>query len=282
MEDDRKNEEGDPLAPIGGELEANFAGLEKEQNRKLRNKIIMWVGITIGVIVVVTVIIIIALNSGAGKKDEEKPSDSDSDTDTPEVVPGDVVGNIKCTYNINQGDINILSEDFENKNNVAIFIGDKQIVFNKKHKFLNGDNKTVRFELHGDSFSFQNMFKNVDKLKIVNIIPETTKIKAKITSFESAFEGTKALTEINFLQGFDYTQLTSMKNMFAFSNIKDIQLNNITLENVVDMSLMFRGSKILNFSPGEFNAKSVKTMQSMFQDSYNLEAVIFPNFDSNE
>ena len=36
------------------------------------------------------------------KKDEEKPSysDSDSDTDTPEVLQGDVVGNIKCIYNV--------------------------------------------------------------------------------------------------------------------------------------------------------------------------------------
>ena len=57
----------------------------------------------------------------------------------------------------------------------------------------------VRFELHGDNFSFQNRFKNVDKLKIVNLIPETTKIKAKITSFESAFEGTKGLVILKIL-----------------------------------------------------------------------------------
>ena len=46
--------------------------------------------------------------------DEEKPSysDSDSDTETPEVLQGDVVGNIKCIYDINQRNIYILSEDF--------------------------------------------------------------------------------------------------------------------------------------------------------------------------
>ena len=110
-----------------------------------------------------------------------------------------MLGNIKCIYDIKQGNIYILSEDFENKKNVAIFIGDKQIVFDKKHKFLNDDGKMVRFELHGDNFSFQNRFKNVDKLKIVNLIPETTKIKAKITSFESAFEGTKGLVILKIL-----------------------------------------------------------------------------------
>ena len=36
-----------------------------------------------------------------------------------------------------------VSEDFQNKKNVAIFIGDKQIVFDKKHKFLNDDGKMV-------------------------------------------------------------------------------------------------------------------------------------------
>ena len=50
-----------------------------------------------------------------------------------------------------------------------------------------------------DNFSFQNRFKNVDKLKIVNLIPETRKIKAKITSFESAFEGTKGLVILKIL-----------------------------------------------------------------------------------
>ena len=39
------------------------------------------------------------------KKDGEKPSDSDLDSvnDNPEVIPGDVVGNIKCAYDINKG-----------------------------------------------------------------------------------------------------------------------------------------------------------------------------------
>ena len=111
-----------------------------------------------------------------------------------------MVGNIKCIYDINQRNIYTLSEeDLENKKNVAIFIGDKQIVFDKKHKILNDYDKTVRFELHGNNFSFQNRFKNVDKLKIVNLIPETTKIKAKITSFESAFEGTKGLVILKIL-----------------------------------------------------------------------------------
>ena len=54
-----------------------------------------------------------------------------------------MLGNIKCIYDIKQGNIYILSEDFENKKNVAIFIGDKQIVFDKKHKFLNDDGKMV-------------------------------------------------------------------------------------------------------------------------------------------
>ena len=267
MEEDRKNEEGDPLEPINGELDPNFAELEKAQNKKLRNKIILWVGITIGVIAVVSLVIILALKSGAGKKkgDDERV----------------IFGNIHCTYDIKQGEINILSDDFENKDNIDIYIGDNKIEFTKKYNFGTNDDKTVKFELKGDKFSLQNMFKNVNRLKIVNMIPET-KLKCKITSMESAFEGTKALTEINFYQGFDTSELTSLKNAFANSNIKDIPLNNITLENVVDMSHMFHGSKINNFSPSDFNIKSVQNMQSMFQDSYNLETVVFPNFDSNE
>lgn len=35
-------EEGDPIAPINGEIESNFAGLETERKKKLRNQIILW------------------------------------------------------------------------------------------------------------------------------------------------------------------------------------------------------------------------------------------------
>jgi surface protein len=269
MEEDGKTEEGNPFGPINGEIESNFAGLEQEQKKKLRNKIVIWLSITFAVISIVSLIITLTFK-GAGPSGDE-----------PGQVSGKVIGNIQCIFEVYQGDTKILSDDFEYKNNLAIFIGTKRIEFSKRHNFQIDESKTVRFEMHGDSFSMKNMFKGVDKLKIINLFPEKN-IKGKITSMESAFEGTSYLTELHFEEGFDTTQLTSMKNAFAFSNLQDIQFYNITLENVVDMSHMFHGSKIKIFAPNNFNTKSVQTMQSMFQDSYSLSTIVFPNFDTSQ
>ena len=158
-EEDKKTEEGNPFGPINGEIEPNFAGLEQEQKKKLRNKILMWVSITCAVIVIVSLIIILAFKGGSNSGEYEQ-------------VSGEVIGNIQCIYDVYQGDTKILSDDFENKNNLAIFIGTKRIEFSKRYNFKIDESKTVRFEFHGDSFSMKNMFKGVDKLKIVNLIPE--------------------------------------------------------------------------------------------------------------
>ena len=115
-----QQEEGDTLgSPITGEIDANFAGLENERKKNLRNKIIIWAAVALGIIILLTVVIILATNSPKKKEDDN----------TPEEVPGEIKGYLVCIYDIFEEEINILSEEFENKNNVAIYIGDKRIKF---------------------------------------------------------------------------------------------------------------------------------------------------------
>ena len=51
-------EEGEAINPVSGEIEPNFAGLEEERKKNLRNQVIIWGAVTIGIIIVVAIIII--------------------------------------------------------------------------------------------------------------------------------------------------------------------------------------------------------------------------------
>ena len=108
-------EEGDTITPISGDIDSNFAGLEAERKKKLRNQIIIWGAASLGIIIAVTIIIILILNSGGEKgeqgKDGEKDDKKDDEDDGP--IPEEVFGNITCIYEVNQGEINILSDEFE-------------------------------------------------------------------------------------------------------------------------------------------------------------------------
>ena len=79
-------EEGDPIAPITGEIESNFAGLEAERKKKIRNQLIMWGAVSLGVIIIIAIIIILVLSSG----------------DKEEKIPP-LYGEITCIYDITSG-----------------------------------------------------------------------------------------------------------------------------------------------------------------------------------
>lgn len=64
-----QQEEGDTLgSPITGEIDANFAGLENERKKNLRNKIIIWAAVALGIIILLTVVIILAIKSSKKKR----------------------------------------------------------------------------------------------------------------------------------------------------------------------------------------------------------------------
>ena len=171
-------EEGEAINPVSGEIEPNFAGLEEERKKKLRNQVIIWGAVTIGIIIVVAIIIILILNGGSKSEDPDK-SDKSSDEEEDEPVSGEVWGNITCIYDINEGEINIVSEEFEKNFDVVVYIGREKKKYSKKFNFALEDPKTVRFEIHSPEISLKNMFREVDHLKSVYFT--TSKEGCKIT-----------------------------------------------------------------------------------------------------
>ena len=145
-----ESEEGDTIAPITGEIEPNFANLEEDKKKKIRNQILLWGGASLAVIVIVIVIIVLVLNRGSGE-DEKK----------------DVYGSITCIYEVESGEIDILSEYFEKPFDLTIYVGRAKIGYTKKYNFAMEDSKTLRFDIHTKEVSLENMFKGVKNLKIV-------------------------------------------------------------------------------------------------------------------
>ena len=218
-------EEGDPIVPIQGEIDSNFAGIESERKKQLRNKLIMWGAVGLGVLIIIIIIIILALNGGSNDKDKEKEGGGSDDPDE-DNVPEEIFGDIICIYEVSSGEINILSDEFDYQNNLRIYLGKNKIKFSKKYNFDILDPNGIRFEIHTKEFSLKNMFKNVENLKSVYF---ESKQGGKIISMESAFEGCKKLDGYHFNLGFDTSQLTSMKKAFAScQQLKDSQFYNMS------------------------------------------------------
>ena len=209
---------------------------------------------------------------------EEKESEESYEKE--EEVPIEIYGNILCTYNITSGEINILSDEFENNENLLIYINNQKKDFTKKYNFDMSDSKTVRFEILSEEFSMKNMFKNVEHL---NTIELTSNNNEKITSMESAFEKCSDLVTFIFEEGWDTSELLSMKKAFYFcSRLSSIQLNNLNLSNVKDISQMFEGSGLLAFTPDILDLNSVETMAGMFKSCNRISKVVFPKSKSND
>ena len=207
------------------------------------------------------------------------PTGNPSDEDNPsDEVEGEPVGNIYCIFDVEQGDTQILSEKFEFQNNIKIYIGKKWISFKRKYKFSKEDSKTVRYEIYQTEFSMKNMFEGLTKLTDVIFSPES---KVNITSMESAFESS-GLKNFNFSEGFDTSQMTSMKKAFAFcESLTEINLDKMDLSNVKDLSNLFQDTALTSFEPSKFEINSVETTRGMFQACQKIMRIVMPKFESD-
>ena len=195
----------------------------------------------------------------------EESNHEESCKEEEEEIPIILYGNLRGTYDIKSGEINILSDEFEgDENSINIYIGDKKIDFTKRYNFNSDDPKTVRFEIISEDFSMENMFKNVQNLSTI----EFSSINSgKITSLESTFENCVSLLKINFEPGWDTSELISMKKTFAScKSLNEVDFGNLNLSNVKDMSHMFKDSNLLYFTPDKLDLDSIETMNSMFQN----------------
>ncbi|MBS9336753.1 BspA family leucine-rich repeat surface protein, partial [Fructobacillus papyrifericola] len=114
---------------------------------------------------------------------------------------------------------------------------------------------------------------NISKYKVKQIILEGD-VKAPQDSsylFCGAYSskyGTSYFRELTSISGqLDTSNVTNMRNMFANSDVENLDVSNWDTSKVTDMSQLFYVAKIKQFDVSNWNTSNVTNMASMFSDS---------------
>ena len=255
-------------------------------NKKILLNKYLLIGISFIIIFVVIIILIIIFK--ANKEDDNKNK----------------IGEIKCIFKIDKINtkIKIIGNEFKKESDFDIYIeGNKLIDYSKEIIFNKTGELKINFELY-ENINMDFMFKNITNLISVEM---NSKKNAKIISMISTFESCSFLEKVD-INGFDTSQLLSIKKSFYNSAVSDINLN-IETYNIEDMSFAFAGtnlnfdnlfklninknnvqnisyifykcSSLTQFNFSLINISNVKDMSHMFESCESLKEIDF--FDIN-
>lgn len=117
----------------------------------------------------------------------------------------------------------------------------------------------------------------------IDSINELLKHCKKVTNAESMFYECRPLTEIHDLVKIDFSETTSMRQMFGNCvNVKSIDLTNFNTSNVTTMSNMFSGCNSIEYiDTSNFNTRSAKDMASMFSGCRKIKYIDLSCFDTS-
>ena len=196
--------------------------------QKIKKKYLIAGGAALVFLILVIVIIVLATGNNAHKTDGENSGEGDDRDKNPE----DSLGEIRATYEVysNTKPTNILSSSFSKTSIIGVYVGNNRIGYTKEYTFKKGENE-IRFLLFED-VNMDSMFKGLNQLLSIDI---SSQKNLKIKSMESAFEDCENLDSFN-MKGCDTSQITSIKNIFSNTDIKNIDLEQFHLDNIKDMS----------------------------------------------
>ena len=200
---------------------------------------------------------------------------------------------INCEYYIESPqEINILSKDFENISNISIYIGKDLVQYNIKHKFNKKGTFKVTYVLN-KFLKMENMFKNVQNLKTVNISAEKgsfhfslSRAFSNCTNLKQFYSNInpKNLNNLTYM----FMNCTSLEKVYFENfgdagkdlshmfencqNLKNLDLSNFKTNNTLNMSYMFSDCQnIEKIDISSFNISQIKDMSFMFFNCKNLE-----------
>ena len=171
------------------------------------------------------------------------------------------IGEINCIFQIDNTEVetSILGKDFKHLNSISVYYDDEKLDNPKKYKFpFLGLNK-IRIDIY-ENLNMDNMFKNVVKLQIIEMI---TSNNIKINSMESSFENCVLLNNFT-MEGFDLSEVKSVSKLFYGTNITILPTDTFLTSNVEDFSFMFASTNVLNVNLTNFNTSNAKNMYDIF------------------
>ena len=245
---------------IGGEpINADSIGLDKRLDPKKKKQYMIIGGISIAIVILIVIIIIVATTGGKDSNSNEgQGGGGEGGKDEGKIDPNEALGEIILSYDVKSttNPTIILSPNFVKSTKLNIYVMGQYTNYTKEYKFPNktsGENvKILIFE----EINMNSMFKAVSDLKSVKI---TSSKNLKIKSLESSFEDCTGLSSFA-IQGCDTSQVSSVKNLFHNTNIEDINLAELNLDNIKDMSYMFADSKLKTIDLSKLNTENVENM----------------------
>ena len=176
-----------------------------------------------------------------------------------------VIGEIKCSYQLDNIHTQILGEEFNKTSEFDIYLNGKFIKYSKKIKRVNIESATIEFKLYED-LNMDYMFKDLQYLTYIEMKSEND---CQILSMISTFENAKSLERFT-INGFSTEQIKSMSKLFYNSDLSDYTFNIDNTNNLEDISYMFSGTNIYYFSLDGFNTINVKNMSHIFENCSSL------------
>ena len=151
-------------------------------------------------------------------------------------TPEEIIGAIICTYCIQNGnsEVEILSDDYHNINDISIVIDNKRIEFSKKYKFNRIGIHEINFYIDNNE-TMDYMFKNIISLTSVELFSEKN---ITVISMVGAFQDCVNLRQfIN--KGFNLEKVNSLNGLFLNNyQLMNISFGEFDTNNIIDMSQM--------------------------------------------
>ena len=130
-----------------------------------------------------------------------------------------VIGEINCTYDIENFFTQILGKEFQKTSGFDIYLNGNFLKYSKEIKMKISGNININFKLY-EGLNMDFMFKDVSNLISVEMKSENN---CHILSMISTFENTKNLERFT-INGFSAEKLISMKKLFYNSDINSFSL----------------------------------------------------------
>ena len=260
--------------------ESSFYG-----KQRLKPIIIILSTILLIIIFIVILISILSTRSSFSRRDKD-----DS---------GKIYCSIKCTYDIQSKEVNLLGREYLKDIDLDIFIDNEKIKYSKDYMFESLGIHNIEYKLYGQRINMDYMFKDVSSLITIELISEK---ETFITSMKNTFENCINLNKFeshnlntSLVQSFhklfystlldtfkpdkffDTSNALDLSYMFASSNLNSINFSFLRLNNAKNISNMFSNCHSLMdvyMDTPNIDSKNVEDISSMF---YNCESIIYLN-----
>ena len=188
-----------------------------------------------------------------------------------------IFGIINCTYDIEEKESILLSEEFQKEIDLDIFIDNEKIKYSKEYIFSSLGIHIIEYKLYEQKINMDYMFKNVTSLINVEMISEK---QIFIESMIGTFENCINLNNFE-SNNFNTSLVNSFHKLFYNTILTSFKINNyFDTYNAIDMSYMFSGTSLLSLDLSFSKLDNAQNLSNIFSNCHSLLEVNTKNINT--